>query len=220
MDLVAHASGALTEPALSSFDVAVSKLDATVGGLAVTVSPGARASWQPGRLAVQGLAVSTGASRLTVDGEIDGTPAHQLTMSVDGRLDDFRPLVAQALPDGYDTLVMAGPISGVVRASGALDLPTIAGSLQVTDAEIGDGVHPSATGVTVRATIDREKFEHRGGRSALAGRAPGSRRHGAVTLPARPRRAARRRGQPEGPPRQRDDQGAGAVRRRRGAAGH
>ena len=51
MDFVAHASGALTEPALSSFDVAVSKLDATVGGLAVTVSPGAHASWQPGRLA-------------------------------------------------------------------------------------------------------------------------------------------------------------------------
>ena len=158
MDLVAHASGALTEPALSSFDVAVSKLDATVGGLAVTVSSGAHASWQPGHLAVQGLAVSTGASRLTVDGEIDGTPAHQLIMSVDGRLDDFRPLVAQALPKGYDTLVMAGPISGVVRASGALDLPTVEGSLQVTDAEIGDGVHPSATGVTLRATIDREKL--------------------------------------------------------------
>ena len=53
---------------------------------------------------------------------------------------------------------MAGPISGVVRASGALDLPSIDGSLQVTDAEIGDGVHPSATGVTLRATVDREKL--------------------------------------------------------------
>jgi hypothetical protein len=220
MDLVAHASGALTEPALSSFDVAVSKLDATVGGLAVTVSPGAHASWQPGHLAVQGLAVSTGASRLTVDGEIDGTPAHQLTMSVDGRLDDFRPLVAQALPEGYDTLVMAGPISGVVRASGALDLPSIDGSLQVTDAEIGDGVHPSATGVTLVATIDREKL------SIEVAEAHWQGAHLAVdgTVPSRFLHirggAARRRGQPEGPPRQRDDQGAGAVRRHRGAAGH
>ena len=156
MDLVAHASGALTEPVLSSFDVAVTKLEATVGGLAVSVSPGARAAWQPGRLAVQSLTVSTGGSRLTVDGQLDGTPDHQLTMSIDGRLEDFRPLVVQELPEGYDTLVMAGPISGVVRASGALDLPTIAGNLEITDAELGDGVHPPATGVKVRAALDRE----------------------------------------------------------------
>jgi outer membrane protein assembly factor BamA len=156
MDLLAHASGALTTPALSSFDVTVSKLDAMVGGLAVAVAPGARAFWQPGRLSAQGLTVSTGGSRLTIDGQIDGTPAHTLTASVDGRLEDFRPLVVQALQDGYDTLVMSGPISAVLRASGALDLPTIAGDVQITDAELGDGVHPSATGVTVSAALDRE----------------------------------------------------------------
>ena len=71
--------------------------------LAASPSPCRQARMRPGSPGVsqsRASTVSTGASRLTVDGENRRDARSPVTMSVDGRLDDFRPLVARRFPEG------------------------------------------------------------------------------------------------------------------------
>ena len=178
MQLEAHATGRLDTPAVSLLDVTATRLDVSAAGITTVIQPGAHVVWQPSRLDVSGLRTSFARTTLDVSGTLDGTPGHQLSARLKGRLDDLRP-VAHAMLGASDQAVFEGPVDLELTASGTPQQPTVVGSLAVDAATLSDGVHPALTNVWIRTVLDRRvvridlaEMQWQGAHTAISGSIP------------------------------------------------
>ena len=178
-DFDAHVTGSATSRTVATAELCVDRLVGTYGTLPLTFTPGAQVTWAPGTLHVTDVELTTGKSRIAGNGTLDGTVRQPLILSLQGQLEDFRPLAAQLFPANADTLVLTGPFSGTVTATGALDRPDVTGSLRLDGAELGDGRLPPFTDVNLRASLDSRQLHielaevhWQGAHAAVAGTVP------------------------------------------------
>ena len=110
----------------------------------------------PRLFTVDDAVLTTGRTRVTASG-IFGSADDTLSVTGDGRLEDFAALIAALAPAGFEQAVAEGPVRVQAVLAGTADRPVVKGTAALDGARIGDGIRPPFESVWVRAALDGEQ---------------------------------------------------------------
>lgn len=149
--LAVDAAGALERPAGIEAEVSLDALALEVGPGRLTLGRPARLRYAAGALAVDGLRMEAGATRLDAAGRwIPGSVDGRLTVSLDGRLEDLEPFLSLVTTRPVRA---TGRVRADIAASGAPDRPVFDGELAVDGGALGAGEWPPLEEMTLRAVL-------------------------------------------------------------------
>ncbi len=144
-----EAAGSLDDLAAVDAELSIEALEAQVASARVVLARPARLRYAGGQLAVAGLEVGSGATRMSVSGllAVSGS-ASRLAVALDGDLRDLEPLLPRALH-----LKAEGSLHAEIVATGSPERPDVAADLAITAGALGVGGLPAVHDLDLQATL-------------------------------------------------------------------
>ena len=147
-------TGQLRSLAGSSADAQIERVVATVDGVPVTWSEGARLRYAGGILEATGVNLRSGATGVRVDGRF-GSASDRLSLSIDGTLADLQRIVAlfPGAPPVLSSLGATGTIRANLNLSGTRENPTASGTVELLDVRLALEGHPPLEHVSAKLRL-------------------------------------------------------------------
>lgn len=155
IDLAVRATGAVGSSERPTVTADLTRLDARVAGMPLSLVGAARARLLADQLRLdQPLTLRLGDTRLTVDGSVGGSGAGGVRATLDGDLRDVTALWEGAAAERTTPVGLSGPFRVEVGLTGPLAAPALTASLRLDDGVVEASGIPALTDLAVRAAWD------------------------------------------------------------------